>query len=125
VSSTYATRIRPHVEAELQAADAAERAGDAARAFTHLERAHVLGQASTALHVRAHWRMFVWGWRRGSLRECLGQVMRLAGAATKTAIGLVPSGNTGGSNVSPFKPLPVAPELAALIAQAHQPRQPR
>jgi hypothetical protein len=120
--SIYATRIRPHVEAELQAADDAERAGDAARAFTHLERAHVLGQASTALHVRAHWRMFVWGWRRGSLRECLGQLMRLAGAATKTAIGLVPSGNTGGSNVSPFKPLPVAPDLAALIARARESR---
>lgn len=120
--SAYATRIRPHVEAELQAADAAERAGDTARAFAHLERAHVLGQASTVLHVRAHWRMFVWGWRRGSARECLGQVLRLVGAATKTAIGLVPSGNTGGSNVSPFRPLPVAPDLAALMAQARQPR---
>ena len=35
-----------------------------------------------------------------------------------TAIGFVPSGNTGGSNISPLKPLPVPAELAAIIEQA-------
>jgi hypothetical protein len=116
--STFARNIRPHVDAELRLAAAAEAHGQAAEAFAHLERAHVLGQASTVQHVRVHWCMFVWGWRQRSLRECLGQTLRIVGAATKTAFGLVPSGNTGGSNVSPFKPLPVAPELAALIRSA-------
>jgi hypothetical protein len=116
--STFARNIRPHVQAELGLAAEAEGRGQAAEAFAHLERAHVLGQASTVQHVRVHWRMFVWGWRQRSVRECLGQVPRIVGAATKTAFGLVPSGNTGGSNVSPFKPLPVSPELAALIRSA-------
>lgn len=112
---TFAQHIRPHVDAELSVAASVS---DPAKAFAHLERAHVLGQASTVQHIRVHWRMLVWGWQQRSVRECLGQVLRIVGAATKTVFGLVPSGNTGGANISPFKPLPVAPELAAIIAQA-------
>ncbi len=111
----FSANIRPHVERELRAA------GDALapdEAFHHLERAHVLGQASTGHHVRVHWRMFLWGWRQRDFRECAGQLLRIAGAATKTAIGLVPAGNTGGANVSPFKPMPLDPDLAAIIAAA-------
>lgn len=78
----------------------------------------MLGQASTVQHVRVHWRMFVWGLQQRSVRECLGQVPRLVGAATKTALGLVPQGNTGGSNVSPWQRMPVPPELQARIEQA-------
>ena len=116
--STFSRNIRPHVENELQAATEAEADGLAAAAFAHLERAHVLGQASTVQHVRVHWRMFTWGWRQGQARECAGQLLRIVGAATKTALGLVPSGNTGGSNVSPFKSLPVPQELAVFVQNA-------
>lgn len=116
--SSFGRNIRPHVEAELRAAAQAQAQGLASTAFTHLERAHVLGQASTVQHVRVHWRMFVWGLQQRSVRECLGQVPRLVGAATKTAIGLVPHGNTGGSNVSPVQRMPVPPELQARIDQA-------
>src|SRR5690554_7128041 len=42
----------------------------------------------------------------------------IVGAATKTAFGLVPSGNTGGADVSPFKKMPIDPKLAALIQKA-------
>ena len=108
----YARRIRPHVEAELAAADAA---ADPALAFHHLERAHVLGQPSTWLHLRAHWHMLRWGLAQRSAREVAGQVLRLVGAATKTAIGWVPRGNTGGSNVPPWRPMPVPPSLQRLI----------
>jgi len=40
------------------------------------------------------------------------------GAATKTSFGLVPQGNTGGANVSPFKVMPVKPEYEAIINSA-------
>ena len=116
--SAFGQNIRPYVESELRLAAEAESGGNAAKAFAHLERAHVLGQASTAQHVRVHWHMFTWGLRNQNVRECLGQVVRIVGAATKTAFGLVPTGNTGGSNISPFKPLPVPSELAALIRKA-------
>ena len=114
----FKRKIRPHVEAELERSERALRGRDAAMAFSALERAHVLGQSVTSLHVRVHWRMFTFGWRQRNPRECAGQVLRLVGAATKTAFGLVPAGNTGGSNVSPFRALPVEPELAARIAVA-------
>jgi Protein of unknown function (DUF3703) len=119
-NSSFARNIRPFVEAELQTATALSAQGQAQPAFTHLERAHVLGQASTAHHVRVHWRMFLWGLQQRDAKECLGQLLRIAGAATKTAFGLVPHGNTGGSNVSPFKPMPLPPELEARIQQARR-----
>lgn len=78
----------------------------------------MLGQSSTVEHVRVHWRMFTWGWRNHSTKECIGQLLRIVGAATKTAVGLIPSGNTGGSNISPFKSLPIPDDLAATIQQA-------
>ncbi len=114
----FTKRILPAVNAELAAASAATHRGDAAMAFNHLERAHVLGQASTVLHVRVHWHMFMWGLRQHSLREIFGQMLRLAGAATKTPFGLIPGGNTGGSNVSPVRPMPIPAELQRLIESA-------
>lgn len=112
---SYAVRIRPYVDTELEAASRAEADGDASQSFRHLERAHVLGQPSTVQHVRVHWQMLRWGWRQGQAREVLGQMTRIVGAATKTAFGMVPTGNTGGSNVSPIKPMPVPEDLAAII----------
>ncbi len=46
------------------------------------------------------------------------QVVRIGGAATKTAFGLVPHGNTGGANVSPFARIYVPPDLEARIQEA-------
>jgi len=120
---SFAEAIRPYVTQEIQHAEVLWAAGKRDLAFRHLERAHVLGQSSTVQHVRAHWHMFIWGIRSKSLRETLGQVVRMVGAATKTAIGLVPSGNTGGSNVSPFKPLPVPQDLATILASVKPSRQ--
>lgn len=122
---TFTGNIRPYVAAELRRAKAAENCGDAALAFTHLERAHVLGQASTREHVRVHWHMLRWAVRHRLIREISGQLVRIIGAATKTAIGLVPTGNTGGSNVSPFKRLPISPDLEATIQAARSSDHPQ
>lgn len=120
---TFGNRIRAYVEIELNAAQAAERAGDATSAFLHLERAHVLGQRSTVQHVRVHLRMLAWGLRHHNSREIIGQITRLIGAATKTWVGLVPQGNTGGANVSAFKSMPIPDDLADLIDVARSPQQ--
>ncbi|MGH8168532.1 MAG: DUF3703 domain-containing protein [Woeseiaceae bacterium] len=61
-------------------------AGDLDRAFRHLERAHVIGQ---------------------TVRIVLGVV--------GSAVGVVPVGNTGGTDISMFKRLPIAPELQKII----------
>lgn len=108
---------RPAVATELLAADACERLGRAGEAFCHLERAHVLSQSSTIEHVRVHVHMLRWSLRQRDLREAHGQILRIVGAAGKTAFGFVPLGNTGGSNVSPFRAMPIPPDLAALVAK--------
>lgn len=119
---SFGNRIRAHVDVELAASQEAERAGDLLMAFHHLERAHVLGQNSTTQHVRVHMLMLLWGMRNHKPREIIGQCTRLLGAATKTWSGLVPSGNTGGANVSPFKAMAVPDDLADLIAAARSPQ---
>ncbi|HSL01993.1 MAG TPA: DUF3703 domain-containing protein [Nitrospiraceae bacterium] len=116
--SEFGRRIRPYVESEILAAHQAEAQGQPDVAFSHLERAHILGQTSTVEHVRVHWHMFLWSIRQRNIRECLGQVLRIVGAALGTAVGLVPQGNTGGTNVNSFKSMPIQPELAALIKEA-------
>lgn len=109
----FADNIRPYVDAELAAAER-----DPQHGFTHLERAHVLGQASTREHVRVHWRMLTWALRHRAAGDFFGQLVRLTGAATLTFIGMVPHGNTGGSNVSAIRPMPIDPELANIIERA-------
>ena len=115
--SRFADNIRPYVDAELRAAEAG-----GPEAFRHLERAHVLGQESTREHVRVHWQMLRWAVRHRDAREFFGQITRTLGAATKTFIGWVPTGNTGGANVSPIKPMPIDPALAEIIEKARAAR---
>lgn len=114
---SFGEKIRPSVDHELRLA---KNGKNREKAFQHLERAHVLGQASTREHVRVHWAMLRWGVRQRDRKEILGQLFRLIGALTKTSIGLVPTGNTGGSNVSPFQTLPIPAELQAHIDRARQ-----
>jgi hypothetical protein len=118
--SSFHHRIRPAVQAELESARRAEQLGDAPAAFECLERAHVLGQPSTRLHTTVHWLMLRWAIRQRDVRELVGQVFRIVAAATKTAFGWLPHGNTGGTHVSAFRPMPVAPELQRVIDAARR-----
>ena len=108
------TGLSDHVSAELELAGAA---ADPSTAFAHLERAHILSQYLTRDHVRVHRAMLRWGVAQRDMREVAGQVLRIFAAATKTALGWVPVGNTGGANVSPIEPMPLPADLAAIIAQ--------
>jgi len=116
---TFSQRIRPHVQAELDAASSAEATGLFQTAFHHLERAHVLGQAATVEHVRVHWRLFRFALRHDRTADAFGQLWRLIGAALLTAAGLVPAGNTGGSDVSGLRSMPVPDDLQRLLDAAH------
>ena len=108
------TRLRAAFEQEWQQARTAEQRGDIDIAFAHLERVHILGQSITRLHVRSHLGMLLLGWRRRAPREVLGQVTRIVAASLFSRL-WVPVGNTGGSNVSAFRPMPVPADLHALL----------
>lgn len=114
----FTRSISSDVKAELNLACRAREQRDASSEFKHLENAHVLGQASTYWHVKVHVLMLRWAVRNSALAELWGQIIRVVGAATKTPFGLIPKGNTGGSNVSPFKTMPIRPEHEQLIRNA-------
>jgi len=99
---------------EWAAAHAARAAGDWAVAVRHLERAHILGQRRTRLHVRSHLGMLALAWRRRDAREVWGQLARTAAAAVFSRL-WVPEGNTGGANVSATQPMPVSADLRAIL----------
>ena len=84
-------------------------------ALHHLERAHVLGQLFVGPHTYVHWRMFLIATRRRDLPAAWGQAVRIVLGALGSALGRVPLGNTGGTNISMFARLPVDPELERLM----------
>ena len=102
-------------DAEVQYAERALANGNLVEAFAHLERAHVLGQWYVKSHLIAHLGMLRIGWRRRDVREIVGQLIRIPGGMIGSAIGRVPRGNTGGSRVSAFQPLPIPPDLRELL----------
>lgn len=116
--SSFSRNVAPFVLAEIDLALNARCAGNIELEFMHLENAHVIGQESTFWHVKVHVLMLQWAARNSRVGEFLGQMVRIVGAATKTVFGLVPKGNTGGANVSPFKVLPIKPEHEAAINRA-------
>ena len=103
------------INEEVRLADDLAGAGDLHDAFAHLERAHVLGQASTYHHTRVHWRMFKLGIKLRSPREIWGQIIRIIGAAAKTPFGIYPTGNTGGADVWFFQRMPVPEDLESIL----------
>jgi hypothetical protein len=118
--SSFAKAISPYVKSELLKYKQALVSGDSSAAFTHLENAHILGQESTYWHVKVHCLMLHWGIKKRDFNEIFGQVIRIIGAAALTAIKGVPTGNTGGSNVSPIAPMPIKPEHAEIISKAKE-----
>lgn len=101
---------------EWQLATDARSQNELDTAFAHLERAHILAQRRTRLHVRSHVGMLAIGWQRSDRREVLGQLTRIVAAALFSRL-WVPSGNTGGANISPLREMPVPPDLAAILQQ--------
>ena|SRR5205814_7927684 len=84
-------------------------------AFAHLERAHVLGQQAVLPHVLSHWLMLGVAVHRRDAAAVVGQVARVVLGALGSALGFVPTGNTGGTDVSMFAHLPIEPELSRII----------
>lgn len=106
---------------ELSAGYSSLERGDLAEAFGHFERAHILGQRRTGLHVRAHVAMLRVAWRRRDGTALMGQLSRIVAAALLSRI-WVPEGNTGGTNVSALERMPVPDDLRRIIEGSTRPR---
>lgn len=88
------------------------------QAWLALEAAHVVGQRHLKLHLETHALMLGLALRTRDWAEAAGQLFRLVLVPLGHVTGRLPLGNPGRSTVSAFRPLPVRPELIALIKQA-------
>ena len=109
------TRLRMAFDREIAAGKELVASGDLVRGFEHFERAHVLGQRFVGAHSHAHWFMLKLEVRRGRIDAVLGQAVRLFLGVIGSAVGIVPTGNTGGTDISMFKRMPIAPDLQEII----------
>ena len=88
------------------------------QAWLALEAAHVVGQRHLKPHVETHALMLGLALRTTDWTEVAGQLFRLALVPLGHVTGRLPLGNPGRSTVSAFRPLPIRPELIALIKRA-------
>lgn len=125
------TGKNPIMNLELKSAFLAEMAvarrcilvGQLDRGMRHLETAHVLGQYHVLPHCRTHWMMLRVACKRRRYADACGQAVRMVLGALGSLAGIVPQGNTGGSDVNMFKGMPVDPGLTALIERDRRPGQ--
>jgi hypothetical protein len=102
-------------DAEMALANACLNAADVEGELRHLQRAHVIGQAFVGPHVRTHWHMLLVERRRGRVGAVVGQGVRIVLGAVGSAIGVIPLGNTGSSDVSMVQRMPIPPDLQAIV----------
>ena len=82
----FTRNIRPYVEAELALAHRKQNQNSQQCAFSHLENAHVLGQASTRLHVKVHVQMLLWAVKQGNIGEFFWSTFQNCGRCHKNCI---------------------------------------
>ncbi|MCZ4252986.1 DUF3703 domain-containing protein [Pseudoalteromonas shioyasakiensis] len=100
---------------EMILAKTSYKKADYTTAFYHLERAHILGQSYIIAHTYSHWWMCKIGFKTHNAKEIIGQFARMAASIVFSRI-WVPLGNTGGTNVSPFKPMPITDDLKRFLS---------
>ena len=111
-------KLKPFYTAEISQFKKAYDKGNLTTAWSHLERAHILGQKYPYEHTCVHWKMLLFGFRIKSSKEVIGQIPRLLFGGVKSFVGKIPKGNPGGSNVPPLKPFPIEKELRDLFIAA-------
>ncbi|MGJ8693194.1 MAG: DUF3703 domain-containing protein [Thalassotalea sp.] len=109
-------RLKKYLSIEMLKAKTAIDNNDYVLAFHHLERAHILSQNYTLAHCTVHWWMCKLGYKQRAIKEVFGQLSRLLGALVFSKL-WVPTGNTGGTNVSAFKSMPIPDDLAKILTK--------
>jgi hypothetical protein len=107
--------IRQAWASEQAAAHQARTAGDPAREWNHLERAHILSQPLAVAHIRTHLAMLGYGIRHRDRHEIAGQLRRLLVAGPGSALRHYPLGNTGGADVNAVTPMSIPADLQAVL----------
>lgn len=95
-------------------------ADNSAVVWRHLERAHILSQASAWRHFSVHFSMLALAISCRDVKEVCWQIPRLILAIPSSLFGLYPVGNTGRSNVGMFAKMPIPRDLEEVLASRTQ-----
>ncbi len=118
INTRMAIKLQPYYYEELDHSKRFFHLGDFQKSWYHLERAHVIGQSYPWQHSYAHWKMLLFGFHIKNSKEIIGQIPRLLFGGTKSFVGKVPVGNTGGADIPPLKSLPICTELQTIFKEA-------
>ncbi len=110
--------LQPYYKVELMSYHDQYKKGNLTIAWNHLERAHVIGQKYPYEHSYIHWKMLLFGLKIKNIKEVIGQIPRLLIGGVKSFVGKIPVGNTGGSNISGLKPLPIQKDIRDIFTKA-------
>lgn len=110
--------LTAYFDNELMDAEIAYKLKYYEQSWRHLERAHILGQPYPFAHTLVHWKMLKFGFKTKNIQEIIGQIPRLIFGGVKSFVGKVPTGNTGGANVPPLKPMEIPEDLMIFIRNA-------
>ncbi len=88
------------------------------KAWHHLERAHIIGQAYPFSHTYVHWLMLKFAFATKNVKELIGQAPRLLVGGIKSFVGVIPLGNTGGADVPPLRPMEIPQDLKEILNRA-------
>ena len=84
-------------------------------AYRRFERAHILGQLNPIRHTESHFWLLRVAIRKRDYFDIFGQIFRILTGFLGSIIGVVPTGNTGGSNVNPFKKMDIPNDLKEIL----------
>ncbi|MCW7460732.1 DUF3703 domain-containing protein [Leptospira limi] len=87
-------------------------------AWRFLERAHIIGQYYPVPHTGSHFRMLLFGIRKGDFKEIYGQFIRMVFGWIGSLFNRIPVGNTGSASVPIFAPMPIPDDLRSLLHNA-------
>jgi hypothetical protein len=107
--------LKNYYQKEINSGERFYLAGDFKEAFLHFERAHILGQSYIIPHTISHLWMLRIGVKRSDMKEIFGQLIRLPMGIVGSAIGIIPVGNTGGSNVSATARMEIPSDLLQIL----------
>lgn len=107
--------LKIHYHQALEAYRLEMATGNVPHAWRQLERAHIIGQPWLVQHTHVHWLMLKFGIRIKDSKEIIGQLPRLLVGGIKSFVGKIPTGNTGGANVPPFKVMEIPEELDTIM----------
>ena len=108
-------QARKVIAEEMEIFSQAKASGDTAKAWSALERAHIVSQPYLGPHLSSHWAMLLFAISQRDAREIAGQIFRLALAPLGAISGRIPTGNTGRANVSAFQQMDIPPDLRAKL----------